>query len=77
MSIEAGMWVWRLGGGTKKKEGKEKISLCESIGHRPLWGRIPKTGKMSVYGICVSLGWEARGVDGGWVARAHLSATIL
>ena len=31
-------------GGTekeKKKEEEEKIPLCESIGHRPLWGRCP------------------------------------
>ena len=46
----------RLGfeGGTEKKEEeeeeeeeeeKEKIPhMCESIGHRPLWGRCPKTG---------------------------------
>ena len=32
------------GGGTKKKEKKEKekFLLCESIGHWPLWGRCPK-----------------------------------
>ena len=38
MGLEVG------GGGTekeKKKEEKEKIPLCESIGHRPLWGRCP------------------------------------
>ena len=33
-------------GGTKKKKKEmkeEKIShMCESIGHRPLWGRCPK-----------------------------------
>ena len=38
-----------VGGGTKKKkeeeEEKEKIPLCESIGHRPLRGRCPKAGK--------------------------------
>ena len=48
MILEAGIWAWRLGGGTKQKKGKEKISLCESIGHRPLRGRCPKSGKMSV-----------------------------
>ena len=26
-------------------EKKEKVLLWESIGHRPLWGRCPKTGK--------------------------------
>ena len=25
----------------EKEEEKEKIPLCESIGHRPLWGRCP------------------------------------
>ena len=34
------------GGGTEKEEKKEKeeekFPLCESIGHRPLWGRCPK-----------------------------------
>ena len=40
MSLKAEIWAWRLGeGGTKEKE---KISLCESIGHQPLWGRCPK-----------------------------------
>ena len=34
MGLEVG------GGGTEeKKEEKEKIPLCESIGHRLLWGR--------------------------------------
>ena len=38
MGLEVG------GGGTEEKEQeeeKEKIPLCESIGHRPLWGRCP------------------------------------
>ena len=36
MGLEVG------GGGTEeKKEEKEKIPLCESIGHRPLRGRCP------------------------------------
>ena len=26
---------------TEEKEEKERIPLCESIGHRPLWGRCP------------------------------------
>ena len=30
-------------GGTKKKEKKEKIPLCESVGHQPLRGRCPTT----------------------------------
>ena len=28
----------------EKEEEEEKIPLCESIGHRPLWGRCPKRG---------------------------------
>ena len=49
--LETGIWASRLGfeGGTKKmeeKEEKEKIPhMCESIGHRPLWGRCPKRTK--------------------------------
>ena len=28
----------------EKKEEKEKVThMCESIGHRPLWGRCPKS----------------------------------
>ena len=40
-----GLESW--GGGTKKKEKKEKekFLLCESIGHRPLRGRCPKRKK--------------------------------
>ena len=38
MGLEVG------GGGTEEKE-KEKIPLCESIGHRPLRGRCPKSRK--------------------------------
>ena len=54
--LEAGIWASRLGfegGGTEKKEEeeeekkkkeKEKIPhMCESIGHRPLRGRCPKS----------------------------------
>ena len=32
MGLEVG------GGGTEEEEEKEKIPLCESIGHQPLWG---------------------------------------
>ena len=37
--------VQEVGGGVTEKEEKEeeKIPLCESIGHRPLRGRCPKT----------------------------------
>ena len=36
MGLEVG------GGGTEEEEEKEeKFPLCESIGHRPLWGRCP------------------------------------
>ena len=46
LGLEAGIWASRLrygpgGGGSTEKE-EEKIPLCESIGHRPLWGRCPK-----------------------------------
>ena len=50
MSLEAR--IWARGGTEKKKkkekkekkEEKEKVShMCESIGHRPLRGRCPKT----------------------------------
>ena len=34
-------------GWTEKKEKKEKVLLCESIGHRPLRGRCPKEGESS------------------------------
>ena len=27
----------------KENEEEEKIPPCESIGHRPLWGRCPKS----------------------------------
>ena len=39
MGLEVG------GGGTEEEEEekeKEKIPLCESIGHRPLWGPCPR-----------------------------------
>ena len=55
MGLEAGIWASRLRyrpggwgeGGTEKKEKEkekeEKIPhMCESVGHRPLWGRCPK-----------------------------------
>ena len=49
MGLEVG------GGGTEEEEEeeKEKIPLCESIGHRPLWGRCPKGVKSSdgLYGL--------------------------
>ena len=45
--LKARIWV---GGGMEKekkeKKKEEKIPhMCESIGHRPLWGRCPKKGK--------------------------------
>ena len=53
MSVEAGIWASRLGlslerggmygeGGEEGEEG-EISPMCESIGHRPLQGRCPKT----------------------------------
>ena len=52
MGLEARIRASRLGfkGGMEKKkeeekEKKEKIPhMCESIGHRSLWGRCPKRG---------------------------------
>ena len=50
LGLETGIWASRLrfeGGGTKKKEEKEKEKIphmCESIGHRPLQGLCPKRG---------------------------------
>ena len=52
LGLEARIWASRLRygpggwgkGGTKKEkmEEKEKIPhMCESIGHRPLWGHCP------------------------------------
>ena len=49
MGLQAEIWARRLGeGGTKEEEKKKKEEekiphMCESIGHRPLWGRCPKT----------------------------------
>ena len=52
LGLKTGIWASRLGfkGGTEKKEEKEKKEkeekiphMCESIGHRPLRGRCPKT----------------------------------
>ena len=58
MGLKTGIWAsrlefgprdWDLRGGTeeeKKEEEKEKTPhMCESIGHRPLWGRCPKSTK--------------------------------
>ena len=49
LGLETGIWASRLGfevggGMEEKKEKKEKIPhMCESTGHRPLWGHCPKT----------------------------------
>ena len=55
MGHEARIWASRLGfrpqgcdmsfegGGRTEEEEEEKFVLCESIGHRPLRGRCPKT----------------------------------
>ena len=54
MGLKARIWASRLRyglggrgeGGTEKKKEEEKEEkiphMCESIGHRPLWGRCPK-----------------------------------
>ena len=46
MGFEAHICVWRWGEGEEEEDEKEekeekKIPLCESIGHRPHWGRCP------------------------------------
>ena len=47
MGFEAEIWAWRWGEGEEEEEKEEKedekIPLCESIGHRPLQGRCPKS----------------------------------
>ena len=47
MGLEAEIWASRLGEGgaeEEKEKKEEKIPhMCESIGHRPLWGRCPKS----------------------------------
>ena len=45
MGLEAEKWASRLGeeGAEEKKKEEEKIPhMCESIGHRHLWGRCPQ-----------------------------------
>ena len=49
LGLKTGIWASGQGfegGGTekKKKEKEEKKipHMCESIGHQPLWGRLPK-----------------------------------
>ena len=52
MSLKAGIWAlrlrygsggWGMGGAEEEGKKKEKIPhMCESIGHRSLWGRCPK-----------------------------------
>ena len=50
MGLQAEIWAWRLEGGGGMKEEKEKEKdekiphMCESIGHRPLWGGDGKVG---------------------------------
>ena len=53
------------GGGTEKKkkkekkEEKEKVShMCESIGHRPLRGRCPKSRVRYIYKGFEPRGWN-------------------
>ena len=43
---EVGPWGYGWDGDPKKQRSEEvgKIALCGIIGHRPLWGRSPKTG---------------------------------
>ena len=48
MGLKTRIWASRLGfkGGMEEEEKEEKIPhMCESIGHRPLRGRCPKTGQ--------------------------------
>ena len=49
LDLKARIWALRLrseseGRGTEEENKEEKIPhMCENIGHRPLWGRCPKT----------------------------------
>ena len=54
LGLKAGIWALRLKYGPggwgdmwKEKKKEEKIPhMCESIGHRSLWGRCPKRGEL-------------------------------
>ena len=49
MGLEAG---GRGGAEEEEEEKEEKIPhMCESIGHRPLWGRCPKDTANAIAGI--------------------------
>ena len=82
MGLEARIWGSRLkaGGGTeeeeKEEEREEKFLLCESIGHRPLSGPLPKNERFEAYCVCFYVG---EGFGCGWrlAAPANPSATIL
>ena len=48
LGLETGIWALRLGFEGVDVEGGgegENPHMCESIGHRPLWGRYPKKGR--------------------------------
>ena len=48
--LKTRIWASRLGfkGGGMEEEREEKIPhMCESIGHRPLWGRCPASPSTS------------------------------
>ena len=51
MGLEAEKWAWKWGGmkeeEEKEEKEEEKIPLCETIGHRPLRGRCPKSVRWS------------------------------
>ena len=64
MSLEARI-LGLEGGGTKEKkeeekeeeEEEEKFPLCESIGHRPLRGRCPKSEFFRHFGYSDQIIW--------------------
>merc|ERR1711911_358750 len=68
LGLEAEIWALRLGkgGGAEEKEEekkKEKIPhMCESIGHRLLRGRCPKTSASSRDVEAIQAGLQV----GGW-----------
>ena len=59
MGLETRIWASRGGTEKEKKEEKEKVShMCESIGHRPLRGRCPKSRVRYIYKGFEPRGWN-------------------
>ena len=73
MGLKAEIWAWRLGERAVEeevKEKKEKIPLCESIGHQAAVPLPPSRPKSQPRGICASrLGFGPQGWDMGLEAE--------